>query len=121
MTFKVPEHARVTFGGLGSNQSYGCNGAFQLKCPTGAKLFAIVSDGEGWEHVSVTVQNSKRNPSWAEMCWVKNQFWDEEDCAMQFHPPKSEYVNNHQFCLHLWRPTGQHFPTPASILVGYVS
>ena len=36
----------------------------------------------------------------------KALFWDEDDCVIQYHPPRSEYVNNHQNCLHLWRPIG---------------
>ena len=36
----------------------------------------------------------------------------------QFHPPRSEYVNNHPNCLHLWKPVGAEFSMPDSILVG---
>lgn len=35
----------------------------------------------------------------------------------QFHPPESEYVNNHPSCLHLWRKIGSEFETPPKILV----
>jgi hypothetical protein len=38
------------------------------------------------------------------MCHVKELFFDADECVMQLHPPKSEYVNCHQYCLHLWRP-----------------
>lgn len=54
----------------------------------------------------------------SEMCKVKDLFWGEEDCVVQFHPPKSVYVNNHEFVLHLWRKIGSQFETPPGILVG---
>jgi len=52
------------------------------------------------------------------MSFVKDLFWDEDECVVQFHPPRSEYVNNHASCLHLWRNKHQQFPLPPSILVG---
>ena len=37
----------------------------------------------------------------------------------RIHPPRSDYVNTHAFCLHLWRPTdlGAAIPLPPRILV----
>ena len=52
------------------------------------------------------------------MCFVKNLFWGEDETVVQFHPPKSEYVNNHPYCLHLWRNTRTGYKLPPSILVG---
>jgi hypothetical protein len=77
-------------------------------------------DGSGWEHLSLRAKDysGERVPTWSEMCWAKDLFWDEEECAVQFHPPKSEYVNNHPFVLHLWRQVSREFPRPQSILVG---
>lgn len=40
------------------------------------------------------------------------------ETVIQFHPPKSEYINNHEFCLHLWKHKTQAFPLPPSELVG---
>lgn len=67
----------------------------------GAGLRVIFSDGMGWDHVSVSVAN--RCPTWDEMCFVKDLFFDLEDAVIQFHPPRSHYVNVHPNCLHLWR------------------
>ena len=53
------------------------------------------------------------------MCWVKDLFWAAEEAVMQLHPPKSEWVNNHNYCLHLWRPLDGNIPLPPSIAVGY--
>lgn len=134
MSFHVPNRYRVRTGPFGSDESVGNNGAFFLPNPhrplrTDPPLKVIASDGlvvpdgaphlSGWEHVSVSLPN--RCPTWPEMAYVKSQFWDAGDCVVQFHPPESEYVNNHPFCLHLWRPVGHDIPTPPSLLVGIKS
>jgi hypothetical protein len=79
----------------------------------------IISWGGGWEHFSV---NDKREtPSWEDMCEYKELFWKDDECVVQFHPPKSEYVNNLEHCLHLWKPIEKYsgtFPIPNSLLVG---
>jgi hypothetical protein len=119
MAFHVPEQYRILHGVMRSSISDGNNGAFQI-LPSEAKrrplFFCMASDGSGWEHVSVST--SVRCPTWAEMCWIKSLFWDEEDCVIQYHPPASQYVNNHPFCLHLWRPTDCDIPQPPTELVG---
>lgn len=111
--FKVPEKFRIRSGAMGSDESYGNNGAFAID-----DKHIIASDGEGWEHVSVSLSN--RTPNWDEMVFIKNMFWDENDLVIQFHPPKSEYINNHPFCLHLWRKAGSNFfcEVPHKLLVG---
>jgi hypothetical protein len=99
-------------------------GAFFLPGPCGAPLTIIASDGDmppedplgAWEHVSVSID--RRLPNWIEMCFVKDLFWAPEECVVQYHPPRSEYVNNFANCLHLWRPRNVAIPMPPSILVG---
>ena len=118
MTFHVPEQYRVRTGPLRSDKSYGCNGAFFIPNPgQPAPLKVICSDGEGWEHVSVSLPN--RCPTWAEMCRVVSVFWDEDDCVMQLHPPRKDWISNPPYCLHLWRPVGTAIPMPPSYMVGY--
>lgn len=115
--FKVPEQYRIKTGPMASEKSVGLCGAFMLKSPIdGAELGVIASNELGWEHVSVSRRN--RCPNWVEMCFIKDLFWDSEDCVIQYHPPKSQYVNNCQNCLHMWRKIGFEFPIPKSILVG---
>jgi len=116
VSFHVPNRFRMRVGRSGSDDSIGNNGAFLLKLPRSQILFVIASDGLGWEHVSVSRRD--RCPTWEEMCQIKDIFWDEEDCVVQFHPPRSEYVNIHPNCLHLWRQAEVEFPMPDSILVG---
>lgn len=122
--FHVPEPARVRdHPVLASTTADGNNGAFFVSSPEhGWRLAIIASDGDGWEHVSVHCfkQEGKqqRAPNWREMCFVKDLFWDDEDVVMQLHPKRSEYVNMHQFTLHLWRPLHATIPTPPPQLVG---
>jgi hypothetical protein len=118
---KTPNEYRIKEGLLGSDDGYGNNGCFMLpSCVPGRSLCAIASDGMKWEHVSVSAiqKGINRTPTWGEMCQIKNLFWEDEDCVIQFHPPKSEYINNHPNVLHLWKPEGEEIKTPPSILVG---
>jgi hypothetical protein len=120
------EDGRVTYGPLASRKSDGAYGGFFVQGPCGARLKIIASGGDpddiesqGWEHVSVSTE--RRPPNWQEMCFVKDLFWSEDECAIQYHPPKSEYVNNHPYCLHLWSRRDGTIPMPPSILVGVKS
>ena len=73
----------------------------------------------GWDHVSINGVN--RMPTWDEMCQIKDMFFTEDECCVQYHPPKSEYVNNIPYCLHIWKPIEQYsgaLPVPHSLLVG---
>lgn len=84
------------------------------------KSFATViwSNGGGWDHVSIAPYKKTCIPSWKDMCDLKDMFFNHEETVVQFHPPKSEYVNNVSNCLHLWRPINENMPTPPSIMVG---
>ena len=114
--FHVPEKNRIRTGFLGSDETSGNNGAFFVRNGKGVEFKIIASDGMGWEHVSVSLGD--RCPTWEEMVFVKNLFWDPDDCVVQFHPARKDYVNSHPFCLHLWRPTEEKFPVPDKIMVG---
>jgi hypothetical protein len=97
------------------------NGRFILQGPCGAKLQIVAeNENQNWEHVSVSLTKHRRSPNWPEMCFVKDLFWDEEECVVQFHPPLSQYARNHRYCLHLWKPTHQTIPAPPASLVGIV-
>lgn len=117
MAFKVPNKYRVRDGVGRSTDAIGNNGALLVKLKHGQTVFVIASDGFGWEHVSVSRHD--RCPTWDEMCQVKDMFWGDQDCVIQYHPPRSEYVNLHPNCLHLWRQIGANIPMPDSILVGF--
>ena len=100
-----------------TDSSWGFCGMFRFTA-NNQFVRCVVSDGEGWKHVSVSVEGDTRPPKWETMCAVKDLFWEEEDWVMQFHPAHSEYVNHHPGCLHLWEPTELEFPKPRSIMVG---
>jgi len=106
MSFHVPEKFRVKSGPMATDASAGSNGLFIVKRvhKNGRALVCVASDGEGWEHVSVSLGD--RVPNWEEMSHIKGLFWGEEDLVIQIHPPKVDYVNRCATCLHLWRKSG---------------
>lgn len=92
-------------------RSLGLRGAFTVRrqSPVPSDILRIISSGPAtvfglarWEHVSVSLEN--RCPTWDEMCFVKDLFWEPEECVIQYHPPRSKYVNNHPYVLHMWKP-----------------
>ena len=96
-------------------------GEFIIQGPCGVALCIISAQAnepiaEGWEHVSVSTR--RRCPNWIEMCFVKRLFWFPEETVIQFHPPEADYVNNHPYCLHLWRDTLHGHRLPPTLLVG---
>lgn len=102
-------------------ECYGCNGdsgngVFKVFV-NGKSFFCIASNGGGWEHISVSMPNQKRCPTWEEMCAIKDMFFEAEEVVVQYHPKKSEYVNNHLYCLHLWKPINKEIPTPSKLFV----
>ena len=78
----------------------------------------IWSSGAGWEHVSIAPYDRRTVPSWDDMCRLKDMFFEDDEVVVQYHPAKSQYVNNLPNCLHLWRPIDEALPTPPSIMVG---
>ena len=106
------EKGRIISGRLASTAEDGYNGAFTLR-RWRRDFFVVASDGMGWEHVSVSVQNyPDLTPTWDEMCWIKDLFWGRDECVVQYHPVEEDYVNLHGGTLHLWRPTEFEFPIP---------
>lgn len=98
-------------------------GHFKLMGPCGAPVTIVSSAAnapgdtisQGWEHVSISTP--RRPPNWGEMCFAKALFWDDEETVVQFHPPRSQWINNHPRCLHLFRHRDGH-ALPPSIMVG---
>lgn len=111
---KVPEEFRDLNM---SSKDDGNNGAFWIPSPIGNyRLLVLASDGAGWDHVSISLKT--RCPNWPEMCQIKDLFFHDHETVVQFHPKKSEYVNNHPYCLHLWRNQTEEHALPPSILTG---
>ncbi len=76
----------------------------------------VWSNGGGWDHVSVAWSN--RTPTWEEMCRVKKMFFRNDEVCVEYHPIESEYVNNHPYCLHIFKPQNEALPTPPAWMVG---
>lgn len=126
------EKFRVREGELGSDSSYGNNGAFILKMNKNkinrsltpdtintVMLLVIASDEELWDHLSVQIDvNPRRLSTWEEMCYVKGMFFMDDETVVQFHPKKSEYINYHSFVLHMWSDQTQEHKLPHSWMVG---
>jgi len=55
-----------------------------------------------WHHISVS--RCDRLPSWSELNKVKNDFLGEDVEAYQVITKKSDHVNVHSYCMHLWAP-----------------
>jgi hypothetical protein len=108
---------RVRSGAMASTDNQGHAGCFMVIGPKGAmlKIVSNGNDGSGWEHVSVSLDH--RTPNWAEMSFVKDLFWQDDECVVQYHPAKSGYVNIHPNCLHLWRLVDGSFPMPPILMV----
>lgn len=80
---------------------------------------AVIASNEGdWDHVSVHVRDAEakeeleRCPTWDEMKFVKELFFLRTETVVQYHPAESDYVNIHEFVLHLWRPQRVELPMP---------
>lgn len=125
--FKVPEQHRFTHreAFMSSTKEDGNNGVFLIPHQKIRDYWyqVIVSDSLGWEHVSVILlkgkaKQVKRCPTWEDMCFIKDKFWDTTDLVVQYHPPEEDYISNHDYCLHLWRSTEVVMPKPPPILVG---
>lgn len=94
--------------------SYG--GVFLIPYPLGGiDLRCIASNGDGWDHVSVSLHN--RIPTWHEMQYVKRTFFYPKETVMQLHVPDDDHINVHPHCLHLWRPHNGKIPLPPKVFV----
>jgi hypothetical protein len=98
------------YGSIGD----GTCGVFRISAEDG-ELLVIASTGGGWEHVSVSMRS--RCPSWAEMEHVKRLFFKDDETVMQLHVPVSQHINEHPYCLHLWRPIKRGIPRPPAWMV----
>lgn len=94
------------------------NGAFIIdRYNTGEFYLVIASNGQGWDHVSVTIHKKnggsvKKCPSYQEMMMIKEKLFSEEDVVFQLHPREEDYINTHPYCLHLWKPNNCNMVVP---------
>lgn len=62
----------------------------------------IISKDAGLWHMSMSRKD--RLPNYDEMKTARYQFFPDLDYMIQIFPPKQDFVNVYQFCLHLWEP-----------------
>jgi hypothetical protein len=88
-------------------------GGAEMQCRAyqilGTNIHILVSiddleNGQKWLHVSVS--RTDQIPSWDILVRVKNIFIGLEEEAIMFFPRQSEYVNLHEYCMHMWRFIG---------------
>jgi hypothetical protein len=82
----------------------GASFAVTRKCIDYFVIFSIYkySDGKTWEHISVS-RRDERMPDWDDMVWVKEAMCGNDAKAIIVIPPRSEHVNIHETCHHIWR------------------
>lgn len=95
--------------------THGTDGGAGYVSIRGKNIYCIYSNGGGWDHVSASTIN--RCPTWDEMCVIKDIFFDEDECCIEYHPAKADYVNVHDYCLHIWKPQNVELPKPPKIFV----
>ena len=108
------EQYRRVHPALGASPS-GSNYGFFVVRKYRATYASLPCDGEGWDHVSVSLED--RCPTWGEIQFVKELFFDDSETVVQFHPRKSHYVNKMPHCLHLWKRHGSDYDLPPEILI----
>lgn len=62
-------------------------------------LIALASVEPQGRHLSVSAVG--RYPTWDEIASIKDLIWPDVKMSMIL-PPRAEYVNLHQTCLHVW-------------------
>lgn len=103
------------FGSVG-DETCGC---FWISSPIdSARMRVVASNGEGWDHISISRKN--RCPNWLEMEHAKRLFFQDDETAMQLHVPAVDHRSYHDFCLHIWRPHDAEIPRPPAIMVAPV-
>ena len=112
---ELQQERRIIVEQLGEDGGSGWIPGLDKKKPN-RQARVVWSNGGGWDHVSVSWQD--RCPTWDEMAKVKKLFFYPEEICVEYHPPESEYVNFHPFCLHIWRYQQPGMPMPSSWMVG---
>jgi len=128
---KVEPNRVITGHNASSREQDGRNGAFLILAKYRTKLsgspvyFCVIcSDQLEWEHVSVHCRAGIHpayyfnfTPTWDDMCFVKDLFWEPDEAVMQLHPARKDWVNNHLSTLHLWKPVNVEIPMPPKAFV----
>jgi hypothetical protein len=82
----------------------------------GIELKVIASDGGGWDHISISLED--RCPTWDEMECVRKHFALPHEVWLQFGLPPKDHINCHPYCLHWFRPQYREVKLPPPQFVG---
>ena len=105
---KTPDILR-RYGSYGGHDT----GVFMIPYPlSGERLKCLAASGEGWDHISVSLDVAKRTPTWAEMEYAKRTFFKPNEVVMQLHVAEEDHISVHPYVLHLWRPLKVDIPLP---------
>ena len=116
----TPHHPIITFNGERINMKQDTECAHFKKLPTFYKVvhegadgsmckhngmtiirsIAREIDGKLWIHVSLSRRS--RIPDYNDITKIKRDFIGENKKAIMIFPKKTEHVNIHPYCLHLW-------------------
>lgn len=108
------ERYRIQLPGYEKTNPGDIQGAFQI--PYRNRVFRVVCGvGFGWDHLSVSLKT--RCPTWGEMCHFKDMWFHREETVIQYHPPRSQYINHHPNALHMWRPWDVEIPLPPDWMI----
>lgn len=59
-------------------------------------------DGQRWIHLSCAYMDTKRLPEWDVLVRARDVVLGHDAKALQVLAPRSEHINIHRYCLHLW-------------------
>lgn len=68
----------------------------------GLLIMATVGNYDGVQWLHVSVSRKSKLPTYTELQMIKRDFIGDDRKAIFVFPKKSNYVNIHNFCLHLW-------------------
>lgn len=92
-------------------------GVFRMPSPIdGQTMIIVAAQGNDWDHVSVS--RTSRCPNWPEMEFIRRMFFNDDETVVQFHVPRTDHINVHPYCLHMWRPQKVELPRPPGWMVG---
>jgi len=69
-------------------------------------IIAMFSVDDGMEHISMS--HKSRLPTYWEMKTARYVIMSKDITVAQLFPPESEFVNLHNYCLHLWEISAEH-------------
>lgn len=85
---------------------------YGLEERSGLRVLVSTAPYEDREWMHVSLSRKDRLPSYADLQYVKEVVIGNDRWAAQLFPPRTDHVNLHQFCLHLWVPLDGALPWP---------